>query len=280
MKFANLHLHSTYSDAQFTPEQLLLIGKSLGYSAMALTDHETDGGCKEFAALAHSLDVDTLNGVEFYGLVDGINVHLTALDFDPQEPELRTFIQMRCELQKEFTRNCVERGIRLGHIQGMTWNDVLEYAPDHAWLCIDSVMRVMQIKKLVPADHDWEAFRKNVFKGPEINQYRPPKPDAYEVIRRVRKAGGVIALAHPAKQTYLVEKLVGYGLNGIEICHPHVDETDSKLAQEAAAAFKLYRCGGTDHTGPMSGCGGSNAIPAFHGIDAEDYYILKERKLG
>ena len=41
MKYANLHLHSTFSDAQFTPEQLLLIGKSLGYGAMALTDHET-----------------------------------------------------------------------------------------------------------------------------------------------------------------------------------------------------------------------------------------------
>lgn len=43
MKFANLHLHSTYSDSQLTPMQLVLIGKSLGYHALALTDHETDG---------------------------------------------------------------------------------------------------------------------------------------------------------------------------------------------------------------------------------------------
>ena len=52
MKYANLHLHSTYSDAQLTPEQLVLIGKSLGYRALALTDHETDGGVKEFAVVA------------------------------------------------------------------------------------------------------------------------------------------------------------------------------------------------------------------------------------
>lgn len=44
MKYANLHLHSTYSDASLTPEQLVFIGKSLGYYALALTDHETDAG--------------------------------------------------------------------------------------------------------------------------------------------------------------------------------------------------------------------------------------------
>ena len=47
MKYANLHLHSTYSDAAFTPEQLVLIGKALGYKALCLTDHETDGGAND-----------------------------------------------------------------------------------------------------------------------------------------------------------------------------------------------------------------------------------------
>ena len=44
MKYANLHLHSFFSDGQMTPEQLVLIGKCMGYHALALTDHCTDGG--------------------------------------------------------------------------------------------------------------------------------------------------------------------------------------------------------------------------------------------
>lgn len=48
MQYANLHLHSTFSDAGFTPGQLVKIGKALGYGALALTDHETDGGCASF----------------------------------------------------------------------------------------------------------------------------------------------------------------------------------------------------------------------------------------
>ena len=83
MNFANLHLHSIHSDAQFTPEQLLLIGKALGYQAMALTDHETDSGVKAFMSHARAEGgIEVLSGVEFYGAVDGICIHLTALDFD------------------------------------------------------------------------------------------------------------------------------------------------------------------------------------------------------
>ena len=52
MKYGNLHLHSVYSDSQFTPYQLVLIGKSLGYRALALTDHWSDAGFDEFFGYA------------------------------------------------------------------------------------------------------------------------------------------------------------------------------------------------------------------------------------
>ena len=68
MKYGNLHLHSTYSDAQFTPAQLFMIGKSLGYRALALTDHETDGGVPELMKYAKEQGgVDIISGIEFYG---------------------------------------------------------------------------------------------------------------------------------------------------------------------------------------------------------------------
>ena len=72
MKYANCHLHSTFSDAQFTPEQLVLIGKSLGYQAIALTDHETDGGCKRLFRAARAEGMEAISGVEFYGMEDGL----------------------------------------------------------------------------------------------------------------------------------------------------------------------------------------------------------------
>ena len=75
-------------------------------------------------------------------------------------------------------------------------------------------------------------------------------------------------------------KLVDAGLNGIETDHPEIAPDTVPLAVEAAKTFNLYHSGGTDHTGPMSACGGDLAIPAYEGISEEDFQILIERRLG
>ena len=275
MKHANLHLHSTYSDAQFTPEQLFLIGKSLGYKAMALTDHETDGGVRGLMQYARKQGgVDVISGVEFYGKYEGASLHLTALDYDMDNPAFRAFVKERCDLRAEMTRKCVERGISLGVIDGITWDDVVENTPEGSWMCIDSVINTFNAKHIpVP-----ENLRKDCFKGPEVKAFTPKYPTAEEVIKVVRGAGGIIALAHPYRQTQYVPALVEMGLNGIEVSHPDNYENTSALAIEAAKTYNLYHCGGTDHTGPMSGCGDQYAIPVFNGITEEEYTILKERR--
>ena len=280
MHYANLHLHSTYSDAAFTPQQLVLIGKALGYKALCLTDHETDGGWAEFSYAAKRQGLDAFVGAEFTGSFAGHSMHLTALDYDYNDPGIRAFVKGLCEDMKEYTRKRFQRALDNGWLTGITWEQIVSMAGPDTWICHDTVQNIVKTRRLVPHDFDWETFRKNTWFCKEVRVWKPAYGTAEEVIRTVRKAGGVVCLAHPNGQTHLVEKLVGYGLNGIEVCHPEISEETARLAAEAAAAFHLYRSGGTDHTGPMSACGGKLAIPVFNGISEEDYYILTQRKLG
>ena len=277
MKYANLHLHSNHSDAAFTPKQLCLIGKSLGYYALALTDHETDSGVAEMMAYAEKLTgLEIISGVEFYGNHYGANLHLTALDYDMDEPGIRAFIKERVDIECEKTRKTLEYGRSIGVIDGVTWDDVVKYNPDGAWLCINSVYNAYQTLKLeAPAN-----MRDAVWKSDYARSLELPRPTAEQVIKTVRKAGGVIALAHPYQQTQYIPELVEYGLNGVEVSHPHNGDNTCSLAIEMAKAYNLYRCGGTDHTGPMSACGGRNAVRAFDGITEEEFVTLKERRLG
>ncbi|MBQ4036708.1 MAG: PHP domain-containing protein [Clostridia bacterium] len=277
MKYANLHLHSYYSDAGFSPEQLVVLGKALGYRALALTDHETDGGYKDFAAACEREGIDCMRGVEFYGREQDCVPHLTALNFDPDCPVLRNLINRRCEEYMEDTRKAFERGVRRGIIDGITWDDVMTFAYDGAWICEDTVIRTFRIKKLpVP-----ENIEQRVFRGDEVKAMRNPKPSAKEVIEAVRAADGIIALAHPNHKTFpVLKELLSYGLNGIELSHAHIPEDILTLAEEAAEAHKLYRCGGTDHSGPMSSFGGENAIPVYCGVTEEEYETIKYHKLG
>lgn len=277
MKYANLHLHSTFSDAQFTPEQLVLLGKSLGYRALALTDHETDGGVREMMHYAQRQGgIDVLSGIEFYGEYDKVNLHLVALDYDMDNPALRAFVRERVALYTEYTRRCVEYGRSIGVIDGITWDDVLRVCGEGAWVCIDSVCNAYRSRHIpIP-----ENLRADVFKAPETLALKPKNPTAERVIRVIRGAGGIAALAHPNYQTHFVGALADMGLNGIEVCHPSMTEDTIRLADEAANTYRLYRCGGTDHTGPMSGCGGRHAIPVFNGVTEEEFRAIKERQLG
>lgn len=125
-----------------------------------------------------------------------------------------------------------------------------------------------------------ENLRADVWKSDYAKSTVEERPRAEDIIKIIRKAGGVAVLAHPNNQTHFIPKLVEFGLNGVEISHPHLEANTSYLAIEMAKAYNLYRCGGTDHTGPMSCCGGRNAIRAFEGLTEEEFTILKERRLG
>lgn len=279
MQYANLHLHSTYSDAGFTPHQLVIIGKALGYSALALTDHQTDGGWQEFKRSAECNGITPVLGAEFYGRFEGKTLHLTALDYDYNHPGIRALIRRECEAMTQWTRRRYERAVEKGWISGLSWEQILSLCGPDTWICHDTVQYAAKVLRAVPYDFDWSTFRENTWKAAEVKAWKQPFPTAEEVISTVRDAGGVIAWAHPDVVFPRIEKLVELGLNGIEVSHPDMTEEATCDAEEAARKFNLYRCGGTDHTGPMSANGGRFAIPVFNGISEEDFRILMERRL-
>ena len=103
------------------------------------------------------------------------------------------------------------------------------------------------------------------------------RKEGYEWIARVFEETAANEAVHAEE---FLEKLVELGLNGIEVNHPSMTEEATRDAEEAARKVNLYRSGGTDHTGPMSACGGKYAIPVCNGISEEDFMKIYERRLG
>ena len=48
--YADLHLHTNYSDGTYTPEELAEHGHRCGLKVMSLTDHDTVDGCERMWA--------------------------------------------------------------------------------------------------------------------------------------------------------------------------------------------------------------------------------------
>jgi len=61
--FVDLHLHTTYSDGSYTPEDLVKKAKELGYSAIAVTDHDTIAGIKKSLKAGHKYNLEVIPGV-------------------------------------------------------------------------------------------------------------------------------------------------------------------------------------------------------------------------
>ena len=278
--YANLHMHSTYSDAGFTPEQLVRIGKAVGHKALALTDHETDGGCREFMENCRLEGIQCVTGAEFYGQFNGRKIHITALDFDSMAPSIRNFIDERCRLHAQWTKKCFEKAKSMGRLDEITWDEVVASAGKGAWLCYDSVLNLLAQKHTMVAERR-PGIVEVFLRDPEMKALKPAYPDAADVFRAVRDAGGVVGVAHPVVTQFdFIERLLDLGMNGIEVSYPSMTPESAAMAEDLASKHDLYRLGGTDHTGPMSANGGKYAVPVFHGISEEDFRILTERRLG
>lgn len=279
LQFANMHLHSTHSDGQFSPYQLAVLAKSLGYGGVVLSDHDVISGVPEMLRAAEKLGLASMPGVEFTCRQWGVDFDILGYDFDINNPDLKAFVKRLCKFRNDHTKALLDAALMRGSLKDITWQEVVESNPENEWFCNDQVCRAMVAKSILRLE-DWDPINDLNFSYTSPYALPIEKASLEEVIANIRSAGGVAILAHPKDQYEYVDRLVDLGLQGIEVCHPFLDAKSQMMFCEKAEQHKLYKTGGTDHYGPMGGYTGSYAIPAFHGISAEDYTLLKERRLG
>lgn len=79
-QLADLHTHSTASDGQYSPAQLVDKARQAGVEMLALTDHDTIGGLDEAARAGQILGLTVLRGVEL-GASEDRYMHILGLPF-------------------------------------------------------------------------------------------------------------------------------------------------------------------------------------------------------
>ena len=149
--YANLHTHSTHSDGVYSPVELAEEGLKEGYRAIVLTDHDTVSGTEEMMAACRTRGIECMLGIEFSTVYmkRGCGMHITAFHFDPEYPAMKEYLQALSKRESEQTRILFERGVDIGYIKNISWNDVLEYNKGITWLCNEHVFRAMKAKGLI-----------------------------------------------------------------------------------------------------------------------------------
>jgi len=249
MKYADLHLHTFFSDGTFTPEELVERASNLSFAAIALTDHDTVEGCERAAAACAAARMEFISGTELTAEHADIEVHILAYLVDTQNRVLLTriaeFQSVRQNRIREMVAALNNLGIPLKAESVFALANCKSPGRPH-------VARALVKEKLI-GNLD-EAFEKYLKKG------RPAwvpktKMSALEGIELIHQAGGLAVMAHPGlnRTDEIIPALVDAGLDGIECFHTKHSTATSERYLEIAEKFNLLVTGGSDCHGFSKG---------------------------
>jgi predicted metal-dependent phosphoesterase TrpH len=257
MDRADLHLHSHFSDGEWSPRQLADSAKRERLRAIALTDHDTVDGIAEAILCGRAVGIEVIAGVEISTWLD-VDFHLLGYGFDPENADLAAILAKARGSRYERAVRMSERLEDLG--VPVSIDEILEQSGDGA------IGRPHVARALVEAGHV-QSFREafELFLGDGKPACVPKiRIDPVRAIEILHGAGGVAVAAHPAMYggVETLDPLVAAGLDGVEIAHGlHDDETQSTFAAYADA-HGLAKTGGSDFHGPGGVRGvGSITIP-------------------
>jgi predicted metal-dependent phosphoesterase TrpH len=86
--FADLHLHSFFSDGTYAPEEIAEHGKRCNLAALSLTDHDTVEGCARMGAACGAAGIEFIAGTELTAEHGGNELHLLGYFLDTQNEML------------------------------------------------------------------------------------------------------------------------------------------------------------------------------------------------
>jgi predicted metal-dependent phosphoesterase TrpH len=243
---ADLHVHTTASDGEYTPSQVVAQARLAGLRAVAITDHDTCAGVTEARAAAGE-HIELVAGVEISTSFGGCEYHLLGYFVRLDLNELNTHLTDICAARRARFRDF----IALLRAQGRA---LLEDRVHLVETGSASLGRRNVAGLLVACGHARtraEAFHR--FVNPLVGKVRAKALVPIEAaIRLVHEAGGVASLAHPP-DTLTDEQFADLrtaGLDAVEVVYPWGRNSPVKRLREVAARFGFATSGGSDCHGP------------------------------
>jgi predicted metal-dependent phosphoesterase TrpH len=263
--FADLHLHTLFSDGTFTPEELAARGGEVGLAAMSLTDHDTVEGCERMAQACQALGIEFIVGTELTAEYTDKEVHLLGYFLDPHNAkllaEIKKFQAVRQSRIHEMTARLNKINVPLRAETVFALANCRSPGRPH-------VARALVQEGLCPSME--EAFERYLKKGRRA--WVPKcKISALDAIALIHQAGGLAVMAHPGlnRCDEIIPALAAQGMDGLECFHTKHTPKMSKHYLNVAARLNLLVTGGSDCHGHSKG------QPLIGGVKLPGIYLQK-----
>lgn len=246
----DLHTHTTASDGQYTPAELVGLAKGRGLDLLAVTDHDTIAGVDEAMEAGEALGLKVIQGVEL-SAQEHPNFHILGYGFQAGGTELARLCEKlragRDDRKHRIVDFLREKGVEvdLPEVEELAGGEVI--ARPHFARALVRRGYVSTNREAFDRYLDTEEFRQKVKRF---------KADARACVEAIKSAGGKASLAHPYQMGLpdgeleeLVARLKGWGLDAIECYYPKYSRSQQEFYLHLTEKYQLHRTGGSDFHG-------------------------------
>lgn len=246
----DLHVHTTASDGQYSPTEIIEKAASKNISLMAITDHDTAAGIDEAAKAAKKNKITLIPGTELNISFPTGEFHLLGLGFTHISPSLQAIfdklIQDRNNRNYQIIEKMRSAGIEISLEEIQTdFPDTIIGRPHFA--------AELQKKGIVKTRQ--QAFDQYLAKGRPMYVERTGA-NLDESIVAIKESGGVPVIAHPMSLYLswgkLPDQLINFyerGVLGMEAFHPGARVTECLRLEELAKKIGFFVTAGSDFHG-------------------------------
>jgi predicted metal-dependent phosphoesterase TrpH len=242
LRFADLHLHTNFSDGTFSPAELVERAIHAKLSCIGVVDHDTVSGINPALEAAKDSDLEVVPGIELSAEHEGKEVHILGYLLDHNNKKLINELENLKARRLERVYKMVDKLNALG--LRLKAESVFELA-GNATVGRLHIARALVKEKLVGSLH--EVFEKYLGdSGPAyVCGFRFNPKDA---IKFIKSYGGIPVLAHPyvIDDDSLILEFIKLGLMGLEVYYPEHTQGLINFYLEMARQENLLVTGGSD----------------------------------
>ena len=246
----DLHVHTTASDGQYSPAQIIGKAAEKNLKAIAITDHDTVAGLEEAKAAGRELGVTVVPGIELNITFPTGEFHLLGLGIKTPSPSLinivENVIKNRNDRNAQIIQKMNEDGVALTaeELQADFPNTVIGRPHFAAELVKHGVVKTRQ-----------QAFDQYLARG---RKWYVPRvcTNLDEAIVALRESGAVPVVAHPMSLYLSWGRLPDFlkdcyekGVMGIEAFHPGARVTECLRLEELGRKIGFIITAGSDFHG-------------------------------
>lgn len=242
MRFADLHLHTIFSDGTYTPEDLIRESEKAGLSAISVVDHDIIEGIEPTLEIAGKRNIEVLPGIELTAEYEGTEVHILGYLIDYTDKELREKLDSLKKIRIQRVYKILDKLQKIGI--NLKAQKVFDLAPQGTVGRLH-IARAMVKEGLV--NSTTEAFQKYI--GDKCPAYYLGfRLSPFEAIRLIKNAAGIPILAHPysLNKDDLILKFIEDGIMGLEVYYPEHSQSLINFYLSLAKKYNLLVTGGSD----------------------------------